>query len=110
MQAMNMERPEALFSKADIESFVPLKAPILKVKIHQKQRKKENIRSMLRTYCSSKFRSSSPQESSQMTTTLTRPTINTRLSNIPVSDEMQPSFLMPRAILPLHNSLVAEAQ
>ena len=34
MQAMNMERPEALFSKADIESFVPLKAPILRVKTH----------------------------------------------------------------------------
>ena len=42
-------------------------------------------------------------------TTLIRPTDNTRLSTIPGSDEMQPVFLMPRAMLPLHNSLVADA-
>ena len=60
MQAMNMERPEVLFNKADIENFVPIKAPIGKVKTWQRQRRKESVRSMLRTYCSAKLKSQSP--------------------------------------------------
>ena len=66
---MSLANPEVLFNKHDIENFVPLKTPNVKVKTWQRMKKRENVKSMLKVYCNPKsvLRSSSPPTTNENT-------------------------------------------
>ena len=62
-----------------MENFVPInKPPTIKVRTWQKQRQKQNMKSMLRVYCNQRLGSASPHESNAVL----RPNCNTRMSTI----------------------------
>ena len=87
MQMMNMPKPSGLiFDKNEIETFVPIKQPTIKVRTFQKQKRKQNVESMLRVYCNSRLLSPKPNSDQQLTTyPHLRPQCNTKMADYKIT-------------------------